>query len=198
MLEFAIDGHDGAAKTPILQAVEQQLVSAGLRVWRCAPFHIANAQHGGDVYPLWAHDDSTRQLLERLRDVLAGERRLAQEENAQVLLFDRHWMTILVEIDGRQAVGSLWVDFVPTFFVQAPPSKTKACDRFSYDLGWTSSDERVDYYYHRYLDIARRYPQFLLGQYEVVHKRHPLDPIVTDVTQKILDRFRGMTNVAVL
>ena len=129
-------------------------------------------------------------LLGLLSDVISCARDEASRHGADVLLFDRHWMTILVEIDDRRLLRACWEDMVPTFFVSAPPAKTKACDRFSYALGWTSSDERVEYYYQRYLEIVRRYPQHLLGTYDVLHKRQPLDPIITDIVGKILETLR--------
>lgn len=190
MQEFAFDGHDGAAKTPILEGVAAQLSSCGLRVSTFAPFHAANAFIGSEVYPMWEQDDSAFALLAILRSLIFWARNEAEETSADVLLFDRHWMTILGEIHGRHRFRHEWYDFIPLFFIQAPPSKTKACDRFSYAFGWTSSDAMVKYYYQRYFEIARRHHQFLLGQYEVVDKRQPLEPIITSVTGVILDRLR--------
>ena len=184
--EFSIDGHDGAAKTPIAEGVKAQLEASGLRVKLCAPFHLANdCVPGGEIYPYWETDEKAQEAIDLLKNLIANFRRECQEEKIDVALYDRHWMTVFAEIEGRPTQAH-WTNFVPTFFIEAPPEKTTACSRFSLEIPWTTSIDQVERYYHRYLLLAQRYPKHIVDRFTVTDKRQPLTPIIDAICTHIL------------
>lgn len=188
MLEFAIDGHDGSAKTPILEGVRDALVASGITVATEALFHRMNEQRGEEIYPLWAFDEGADVLVELFQTLEAQVVDRSYASGADVLLWDRHWMTVLVETIDRPSVRRL-TSLPPMFFIEAPPSKTKGCQRFSYELGWTASDAKVEEYYRRYLDLADRLEGLVLKRYLVTERRQDLTPIIQDVVAIILSRM---------
>ncbi|OGL98263.1 hypothetical protein A2304_00230 [Candidatus Uhrbacteria bacterium RIFOXYB2_FULL_57_15] len=51
---------------------------------------------GGEIYPLWADDATVSRAIDFLRRVIRDARQCAADERADVLIFDRHWMTVMV------------------------------------------------------------------------------------------------------
>lgn len=197
MLEYAIDGHDGSAKTPILDGVRAALQAHGLKVHTVAIFHVVNARvSGGEVYPMWEQDESASEAVRMLKIAVEEARQEARNAGADVLLFDRHWMTVMVETMFRPTQG-LWDDFLPTFFIEAPPSKTMACDRFSHDIPWTTSDRQVFVYYALCLAIAKMYAEHIVQTHLVEHKQTPIEPMISDITAHILDDVEQTKNPSV-
>lgn len=187
-IEFAVDGHDGAGKTPIVLATKAALEALGLRVAVESPFHLANALYpGGEIYPLWADDASVPHAIALLQQVVRYARLAAVREDVDVIIFDRHWMTVMIEIHGRPC-EALWDDFVPTFFVRAIPEKTEGCSRFSPNIPWTSTPGRVREYNARYLAMAEAFAPHVLAAFDVNEKRVPLEPIVERIVTVILER----------
>jgi len=187
-IEFAVDGHDGAGKTPIVLATKVALEASGLRVAVASPFHLANALlTGGEIYPLWADDMTAPRAIELLQRVIREARQRAVDERADALIFDRHWMTVMVEIHGRPHEG-LWNDFIPTIFVRAIPEKTEGCARFSSFIPWTTSPSQVRDYHARFLAIADSFPKHIFGAFDINERHVPLEPIAECITATILAR----------
>jgi len=186
MREFAIDGHDGAGKTPVIERVTHLLTAAGARVYIAAPLQEANRHAaGGQIYSLWERDETAVQAMQLVSSAIRSAREEATEQRCDVLLFDRHWLTVMAEVADRP-IGSLWTDFVPLFFLTAPPSKTMACQRFSFDIPWTSSKEKIAYYYARYLQIAERYGMHVRRTFSIERRDTDLTPVVEQIVADIL------------
>ena len=100
-MEFAVDGHDGAAKTPILEGVAQRLRLQGYSVKTVALFHQANVLvSGGEIYPLWGSVDSTLWAIALLESHLLEAQTACLTHGDDILLYDRHWMTVMVELSS--------------------------------------------------------------------------------------------------
>jgi thymidylate kinase len=190
MLEYVIEGHDGAAKTPIANGVKKELEKENLTVIVRNTFQMANALLNHDIYHLWQNDDNAELAVNLLKLVVNNIRQEAQEKNADVILYDRHWVTVMGEIQGRESLQDQWSYFPPTFFIGAPIEKTLECSRFSYEIPWTSSNEVIEQGRQKHLQIANKYQEHILGTYEVKTKDQPLNPIINDITRKILEGYQ--------
>ena len=185
MLEYVIEGHDGSAKTPVSLGVKKRLENMSYSVGLYAPFQIVNAQIPEvDIYLYWKKDETTSKALTLLSDVIKSNREDAIKNNVDVVLYDRHWLTILGEIDHRE--NFKWNDFKPTFFLEAPVSKTMDCKRFSFDIPWTDSVDTIDSYYHKYLGLIEKYSEHVIDRYRVNTRTQPLDPIIDSITDYIV------------
>jgi len=183
MLEYVIEGHDGSAKTPIAGGIKNNLTALGYQCEVFSPFHVANSLiDEPDIYLYWK-TGKEKAAIELLQKVVHSIR--VQNLHLDVLIFDRHWLTVLGEIDDREDLRELWVDFPPTFFIEAPVQKTLECKRFSYETFWTSSNKQVGYYYHRLLNLAQKYHQYLVDQFIVETRTQPLGPIIDKISQYI-------------
>jgi hypothetical protein len=182
MRELVIEGHDSAAKTPIAEGVKRELQSRGVRAEVYAPFRRVNAKiPEPDMYLYWAEDATARRAVELLASEIALVREEARERGVEVVIYDRHWMTVLSEIEHRPALRALWEDFLPTFFVEAPPVKTMSAERFSFGVPWTSSAEKVAYYYQVYLALAERYARHIVARFRIEMHNEPREPIIGSI-----------------
>jgi len=191
MLEYVIEGHDGAAKTPVTLGVKKRLEELEYKVEICAPFQTANnIIPEPDIYMYWKNEDKAKEALTILSGIVDESRTRAKERNVDIILYDRHWMTIIGEIYQRPGLEELWQDFLPTFFLEAPVEKTLDCKRLSFDVPWTSSVERISQENHKYLNLAKVYTDHVVGHYVVKTRDQPLEPIVDSITNKILEDLK--------
>ena len=187
MKQYVIEGHDGSGKTPIAKGVKSLLIKHNLRVDICAPFQIANSMiPEQDIYFYWKDPSNAKKAIGLLSGIINQCEERARKEGLDVLLYDRHWLTVLGEIDHRPKLRQLWTNFQPTFFIEAPVNKTLDCKRFSFDVPWTSSIEVITDYYYKYLRLIEKYSQYIVGRYKVESRTQPLDPIINSITDYIL------------
>jgi predicted ATPase len=188
MLEYVIEGHDGSAKTPIVDGVKNRLERAGLVVEVCAPFQVVNNQiEEEDIYLYWQNDEMTTKALELLSNAINYARQKAKDNGADILLYDRHWLTIVGEIDHRNKFE--WEDYRPTFFIEAPVEKTMDCKRFSFAIPWTSSVEVITDCYDKYLVLAEKYSEHIVQKYRVEKRTQPLGGIIDSIYDHIIREY---------
>ena len=210
MREWVVDGSDGSAKSPILARVRQRLEEAGLTVLVRAPFAMVNAERvqelaaamdlgdeelsqrqrlSADIFFLWADvlvgAPAAIDLLSRAIERGRGE---AMEIEADVLLWDRHWLTAMGEIGAWPHLVKRWGDDLPPlFFLWAPPSQTRSSRRFSEEIPWTSSDSTMAETNKRLEGLCEGpYKDRVAGRFEVRSRTQDLGPIVETITQTIL------------
>jgi hypothetical protein len=207
--EIVIEGHDGGAKTPVACRSAEALRSMGYRVGIYAPFQLVNeafaieeaARRGVavetmsradilacDIYNLWSTRNGAARAIERIRKIIAHSRQEALEMALDLIIWDRHWITVLTQIYQDPTLLPLWDDFPPTVFLEAPMGKTLDCVRFSYDVPWTDSDDAIRKSYDLFLEIVHRYPQHLLARYRVETRTQDLSPIVADIVRLTYNR----------
>jgi len=179
MLEFAIDGHDGAAKTPVATKVSAKLQSLGYKTIVFESFIEANRRINKNIYPCW--QENPQMAMELMESVLKE----SASSNVDVIIYDRHWMSIIVQLFGT-ALEKQWTRFIPTFYMQAPIEKTVACERFSWDIPWTHSKEQLEHWITTYDATSKKYAQHILGTYVVSTREQCLKPIENDILKKIL------------
>jgi thymidylate kinase len=185
MLEFVMEGHDGAGKSTVLAGVKKKLEQKGITTKIHAPFYLVKELiPEDDIFCYWKNRANTAvNLLSK-----AIKQAREQPSNPQVLLFDRHWMTIFSEIENTPLENN-WNDFPPTFFLQAAPNVTKSHERFTYDCPFTNNDEEITKYYHIFNNLTQKYSYHILGKYLVTCKQQDLTPIVDDICSKIEEKL---------
>lgn len=188
---YVIEGHDAAAKTPIAEGVVARLQRAGLKAVVVAVFHLAKDQLGHDVYDLWQSEGRAVQAITLLKELLRQHTDEARRAGCDVLLFDRHWMTVLTEIRTSPRLMEEWGgDYPPTFFIQTSPEKTLAAKSRKPELPWLKSEETVRDYHGRYLALAREFSGSILQTHSVPTRDTDLRPIIQHIAAKILaDHF---------
>lgn len=165
MRELAIEGLDGSGKTTVVSEVAGQLEDWGLAVQTYAPYRLANELVGEDIYPLWKSDNGARMVIGIMKKVLQQTRSQALEEESDVILFDRHWMTAFTEIGGRPGLMQVWgEDLPPTAYLRVSPEIARARSQNDRDKPWM---DRVVFenYAARYDSLCRDFGQFVQGIY---------------------------------
>ncbi len=179
MLEFAIDGHDGAAKTPIARRVSSRLQKLGYNVKVVEPFIEANCHLHENIYPYWK--ENPKFAMELMNSVLDK----SVLSDLEIVIYDRHWLSVVVQLLGT-VFEKQWERFVPTFYMQAPIEKTISCDRFSWNTPWTRSRKQLQHWIDSYNVVSKKYSKHIIGKYMVSTREQHLEPIAQDMIQKIL------------
>jgi hypothetical protein len=188
MLEFALDGTDGSAKTPICEGVLSELTRKGIKSTSFDPFQeVRKLIPESDIYPYWK-DGRAETALHLIQQVVEQCREDSLRKGIDVLLYDRLWLTLFTEIDDTP-LASQWNHFVPTFILTAPREIIVKRPGFSYGLPFSSSDQMLDDYHSKYLTLSKKYSSPIFGSYEINALRVDLRPIIKDITTKIVSRI---------
>lgn len=117
--EIAFEGIDGAGKTTVIELVKDQLEQEGLTVVSAAPFVRATELLGRDTYPMWKDHMQSHLALKSVKLAVHEARSVATEAEADVLLWDRHWMTLWSDIEHDACLKTEWkTDFPPVAFLR--------------------------------------------------------------------------------
>ncbi len=179
---LAIEGIDGSGKTTVCDELVRQLEVDGLKPVVFAPFRLANECLGHDIYELWAHNhDRGVDILKEVIDVCEAK---AEEAEADVIIYDRHWMTALESLEDCVDGDEYWElhgpDFVPVALLRVPIETALERRADELDDPWMQGDTlgRTAECYH---NLSRKYGQHLLGVY-----RSDNDVTPQQVAQNIL------------
>jgi len=187
---YLFEGHDGAAKTPVSEGVAKVLREQGKTVGLYAPFPLVAKQLGHDIYLLWSNRESAQRAVCLLKDVMDDICTEARQESLDIVLIDRGWFTVVSELERRGMAHEIhWTGAcIPFFFLEAPPQKTLACQRYSSQIPWTDSLATITEYHDLYLRLIAdpRYEEFVLARYLVETRTQPLGPIIEDIVRRIL------------
>ena len=91
------------------------------------------------------------------------------------------------ELKYRSHQPYLWRDFIPTFYIDAPVSKTIDCSRYSPEVPWTSSAAKIEEYRTRYRELSDEYRHFIRAKYLVTSRDMPLESIIHAMSCTISD-----------
>ncbi|MFZ1484344.1 MAG: hypothetical protein WAS36_05025 [Candidatus Saccharimonadales bacterium] len=164
MKKIALEGIDGAGKTTVANLLKESFENQGLSVAQFAPFRLANATYGSDIYPLWksrAGAEKATMLIKAALDHCEAE---AVDTNADVIVYDRHWMTVMTEIDGRHDLVQKWDRFVPTAVLRVHPDVARSRLAAGPKESFTSGP-MLQRYADSYQKLSSRYFSHLLGIY---------------------------------
>lgn len=187
MIEIAIDGMDGSGKSTIIKETKKSLVAEGYTTEIYAPYRLANQRIlEDDLYTYWS-DGRAGEALNIVQDTIIDCR---DRSNADIILYDRHWMTAFTEIHGTEHVNDWYVSMVPTFVMNAPPTTIKARRQSTLDDELTSSDVLLADYSKRYENLVQIYAEHIIGSFETdkIHFDHkvPVDTLVDKIKEMII------------
>jgi thymidylate kinase len=163
---LAIEGIDGSGKSTTCQELVKQLEADGLRVKVFAPYRLANARLGHDIYDLW--QNAGEQATKLMKKVVADCEAEAAAEQADVVIYDRHWMTGMESMQSCAEGSDYWEkngpEFVPVALLRVPIETALERRADELDDPWMQGEGlgRTAECYH---NLARRYGQHLLGIY---------------------------------
>ena len=170
MLEYAIEG---SAKTPITEGVRNKLITLGKKVHICAPFAAANAEiQEDDIYEYWFDRAKRRQAVNILKNIISK----ATARETDIILYDRHWLTIERCLSYLPIEERLWDKYIPTFFIEAPINKNSP--------RILTKSEKVEK--EVYLSLTEKYSEYIIAKYRVDKKTQPLEPIIESIVGHIL------------
>lgn len=161
--QIAFEGIDGAGKTTTIAIVKRMLEQDGAQVQVAAPYREATEQYG-DIYAMWQDKLRVGMAVRAVTEVIDDAQARAIANGADVLLYDRHWMTAFAEIDSNSAAKLRWGNrFVPTAFLRLSPDT--ALTRIG-ETGepWATASE-LGRYAATYARLALQYPHLLHGIY---------------------------------
>ncbi|MCA9309237.1 hypothetical protein KC973_02575 [Candidatus Saccharibacteria bacterium] len=184
MNTIAIEGINGAGKTPAIQLTLESLASEGLNADTYAPYHLVREKIvEDDLYPLWAdRPDQAVQLLHQTIDEIEADARARQLD---VLVFDRHWMTAFVQALQHPPITRWWGDrFVPTVLLTSPISHLMRLSERGYQEHWLQA-EALRQYVGDYDTVHQAHPQHFIGKFSVASSTQNLQPIADHITKLI-------------
>lgn len=165
MKELALEGIDGAGKSTVADLLQERLAQDGIVADVCRPYYEARELLGQDLYPLWASDDGSMAAIGTLHTITATARDKAHEAKADLILYDRHWMTAFTEIGDKPQRAAQWdeSDFVPTALLRVTPEVAAQRCRQA-DEAWAQPSE-LHRYHNQFNALATVYGRHLLGVY---------------------------------
>jgi len=209
-MEWVFDGGDGAAKSPIIERVALKLATHGIATKVFAPFALVNealqrskaAELGvawaeltprqkleADCYWFWQQPPPEPQRgLRLIKQAVQRARRSVK--NGETILWDRHWLTVMLSVGSSAELRRLWgEDFPKTFVLQSPPAMVMSLRRYSPHVEWTSDRARILETNRNVRVCAREFRQHVVGSYRVLRRSQNLAPIVEDISAKILRMY---------
>lgn len=180
MIKLAIEGINGAGKTPTISNLVNICEDAGLATEQYAPYHLVREHiQEADIYDLWAED--AQFAVKSLLDVIKSIEIDAAAKDLDVLIFDRHWATAYAQASINPVITGYWGDnFVPTVLLTSPTEHLLRLAQRGYDAPWLQVDT-LDYYREVYDTLYHTHPERFLGRYEVASSTQPLAPIAQQI-----------------
>jgi thymidylate kinase len=162
---LALEGIDGSGKSTTANVLADMLTREGLTVATFAPYRLANAELGEDVYDMWHDADRAKHAVDAVTTVLDQCERQAEDEAVDVVIYDRHWMTAFTEIRDNPDLIKQWGDhFVMTALLKvAIPTAMKRCEN-DLDEIWMQQRE-LERYHVKFCALAAKYGKYLFGLY---------------------------------
>lgn len=184
MYSFAIEGINGAGKTPTSHLLVEELEAAGLSVGTYAPYHLVRSKIDlPDIFPMWNADPKA--VVDLLHQTIDEIEHDAEARGHDVLMFDRHWMTAFAQKDVRPEIPDLWGGkVVPVVLMTAPDAHTQRLAERGYQASWLQADElrRVAGVYEALYD---EYAFRMLGKFVVESATQDLRPIARDIAAMV-------------
>lgn len=210
IIEVAFEGNDGSGKTTTIGGVSRELWKNGIAHVVVAPFAEANkilqVKGVSDIYKYWISGDREKVIegLGLLGEIVTKTRQdinnQLPEDGGGVVLYDRHWMTVLrsmedvpstVEIQGDSGIQeklSFWLKNIPpTVFCEATPDVTRLSHKFHPDRGWNKTDAAMAQEYNSRLCLVKKYRDRILRINEYTGHFPMLNDFIKLTTSDIID-----------
>lgn len=124
MERIAIEGIDGSGKTATCHALADYFETRDMSPAIFSPYRVANETLGMDIYELWFDKTTCIDAIKLMKQTVDSCEQQAADQAAQVIIYDRHWMTALTASEHNQELAATWVThgpkFVPTAVLKVP------------------------------------------------------------------------------
>lgn len=186
MKKLAIEGINGAGKTPTLAHVQALCETDGLVADQYAAFHLVRDKiDEPDIFNLWA--DRPQLAVRKLHETFDEIEADARARQLDVLLFDRHWLTVFTQAETNPAINDYWGDrFVPTVLLTSPTNHLRRLSERGYKAQWLQQDE-LEYYRQLYDTLYDRHTENFLGRFVVSSSTQDLRPVAQELYSLITD-----------
>lgn len=165
MRKVAIEGLDGSGKTTVSHALAEHFTAQGLHTRVVSLYREANAEFGSNLYDLWVDPTHAPDAIRHLKDTLERIETEAVASEVDVLIFDRHWMTIFTDIVDDPELVRLWGDaFVPTAYLRVQPEIARQRAVNDQHEPWMTP-EAYSQYQQKYEGLCRQFGHAVLGVY---------------------------------
>lgn len=183
---LAVEGINGSGKTPTIRYLKSLLNSHNISTGIYAPYHLVKAKIDlPDIYPLWEQEPEWAVSL--LHEVMDEAESDAKANDHDVLIYDRHWTTAFTQAEKNPVIKTAWGErFVPTILFSSPLSHAKRLANRGYSAEWLSLDS-IKYYINLYEQVAKQYPQLIVGRFSVSSAAQDLHIIATQIFQTVID-----------
>lgn len=162
---ICLEGIDGSGKTTAALELQKQLALENVTATIKTPYKVARELLGYEIYEMWRQKNGAKVAITTLKNAIALCEEESNIENADVLIFDRHWMTAFTEIVHDQELINLWGNtFVPAALMVASPIVATRRLTNARESPWSMIDSQI-HYDNLYREISRKYPQSMLGLY---------------------------------
>ncbi len=166
---IAIEGIDGSGKTSVTEALAKHLGKQGLKTMTFAPYRIANKWLRADIYDLWSTMQGSFEATSLLKDVIYDCEDIADTHKADVVIYDRHWMTGQTMVEGHSNREDYWHQYgprpIPTALLRVPIET--AMERRAEEVGYIAymTPNHLGSDAATYARLAKENPQHILGIY---------------------------------
>lgn len=170
----AIEGIDGSGKSTVARELAHVFESEDLQASVYAPFRLANQELGEDIYPLWRKSKTAKAAITVLKKVLAECETEASDNKDDIVIYDRHWMTVFTEIPYDPELFEAWGDtFVPAALLKVDPRTATARQGNDRNMPWAG--QRSQWHYSlSYAHLADDHFDNMLGIYRSDNDVRPL------------------------
>jgi thymidylate kinase len=93
--KICLEGIDGVGKTTVAQKIKERLQVDGISSMVFSPFRATEQRLGISLIEALADSSQAPESLDELLQVIAEQEDQALSEGANVLIFDRHWMSAI-------------------------------------------------------------------------------------------------------
>ncbi len=168
---LGIEGIDGAGKTTTCEALVKCLEADGLQVVTFAPYRMVNEYLGEEIYNLWFKPDDCVRAIRVFKEVIDTCEVEAQRWNADVVIYDRHWMTALTAFEGNETGIDYWEQYgpemVPVALLRVPVETAleRRADEIKEGIATFMEPDQLGKDAASYGRLARQYGQHVLGIY---------------------------------
>ncbi len=168
---IAIEGIDGAGKTTTCEALVKCLEADGLHVVTFAPYRMVNEYLGEEIYNLWFKPDDCLRAIRAFKEVIDICENEAQRWDADVVIYDRHWMTALTALEGDDTREGYWQQYgpemVPAALLRVPVETAleRRADEIKEDCAAFMEPDQLGRDAASYGRLAKQYGQHVLGIY---------------------------------
>lgn len=157
---ICIEGIDGSGKTSVANRLVRMFAEDGVDATVVSPYRIARERLGRDTYEMWRDNAQAKIAVETLRQIFNETSALPG-----IVIYDRHWMTALVEIGGSPELIETWGDIdVPAALLVIDPEVATARMENDHEAEWAQLDTQRRYD-KSYRELAKSNFHQMLGIY---------------------------------